>query len=109
MKSQCCSMDPAELQVIRYELSILSGKDLSTVIVQKELYKDVMNALMTMKRDWAVVFFLYISRRNDELESDRILGSFRGCVQNELMRGRSTFGKNWRRLRKTACTKRPGI
>ena len=82
------SMDPAELQVIRYELSILSGKDLSTVIVQKELYKDVMNALMTMKRDWAVVFFLYIIEGRPMDEVSRILGVSGAACRMRLMRGR---------------------
>lgn len=82
------SMDPAELQVIRYELSILSGKDLSTVIVQKELYKDVMNALMTMKRDWAVVFFLYIIEGRPMDEVSRILGVSGVASRMRLMRGR---------------------
>lgn len=72
-KRSIANMDPSELQVIRYEMNMLSGKDLSTVIIQKELYKDIMDVLMAMKKDWSVVFFLYIIEGRPMDEVSKIL------------------------------------
>ena len=45
-------------------------------------------ALMTMKRDWAVVFFLYIIEGRPMDEVSRILGVSGAACRMRLMRGR---------------------
>lgn len=81
-------MDPSDMQVLIHDLNMLAGKDLCSIVIQKELYKGVVNALTTMKWDWAVVFVLYIIEGRPMDEVSKILGISGAACRMRLMRGR---------------------
>ena len=81
-------MEPDFMRTKAINVDFLLGKDTLSVLIQKEEYQRVMEALRSMREDWAAVFLLYIIQERPMSEVSRVLGISEAACRMRLMRGR---------------------
>ncbi len=81
-------MEPEQMQMITAGAEYLMGKDTLSILIQKEEYRQVVDALHSMKEEWAAVFWLYVIQDRPMKEVSDILGVSEAACRTRLMRGR---------------------
>ncbi len=81
-------MDPMKMQEQGMSRDKALCRDALSIVVEREEYKDVSDALHSMKEEWAIVFILYIIQGRSMKEVAEILGISDAACRTRLMRGR---------------------
>lgn len=81
-------MDPMQIQEQRMSLDTAIGRDALSIVIERQEYRDVLDALYTMKEDWAIVFILFVIQGRSMKEIAGILGISDAACRTRLVRGR---------------------
>lgn len=82
------SWDPVKIQEEGAFLNALAGKDVLAILLEKEEYKEVMDDLASMKKEWAQVIYLYIIEGRPMEEVSKMLGLTDAACRTRMTRGR---------------------
>ena len=81
-------VDPMQMQEECISMDRTVCRDTLSIVVERQEYRDVLDALRSMKEEWAVVFILYIIQGRPMKEVADILGITDNACRTRLMRGR---------------------
>ncbi len=81
-------MDPKAVQFYHHRNYASREKDNLMILIQRERYEQVMDALREMKEEWLAVFVLYIIEDRPIREVSERLGISEALCRMRLMRGR---------------------
>lgn len=80
--------DPVKMQTEGELLTSLISKDTLTILLEKEEYREVKEALDSMKEDWVQVIYLYVIQGRPMEEVSKMLGTTDAACRTRLTRGR---------------------
>lgn len=80
--------DPVMMQTEGELLSSLTSKDTLSILLENEKYREVMEALNSLKEEWAQVIFLYVIEGRPIEEVSRMLGTTDAACRTRLTRAR---------------------
>ena len=80
--------DPIQMQTEIDIMSRLISRDNLTVLIEQQDYREVWEALKSMKEEWAQVFYLYVIQERPMEEVSKILGITDAACRTRLTRGR---------------------
>lgn len=80
--------DPVKMETEGEFLGSLTSKDTLSILLEKEEYREVMEALSSMKEDWAQVIYLYVIQGRPIEEVSKMLGTTDAACRTRLTRGR---------------------
>lgn len=80
--------DPVKMQTEGELLNSLTSKDTLSILLENEKYREVMEALNSLKEEWAQVIFLYVIEGRPIEEVSRMLGTTDAACRTRLTRAR---------------------
>lgn len=89
--------DPIKIQTEGEMMNSFISKDALTILVEKQEYQDVLDALDSMKDDWAQVFHLYVVQERPMEEVSKMLGTTDAACRTRLTRGRKYLRDKFKR------------
>lgn len=80
--------DPLLMQDENFMAGDMLDRDSLSILLERQEYREVAEALRTMREDWAQVFLLYVIEGRPMDEVSRILGTTEAACRTRLTRGR---------------------
>ncbi len=88
-------LEPGEMQELEVDGQGQIKNDSLSIIIQQEQFGEVMEAVCSMKEEWAVVFRMNIMEGRPIHEVSRILGISESLCRMRIMRGRRYLRKQF--------------